>query len=144
MGSGGLYGPRGSEDGGCGMVYARVRARIPCRLAATTGSGGWPFPARPALARCVPGRTGSLATHGSSARRLPLRQWPLPAPSWKFSDEGRILERIPRRTRRRGRAPPGAEAQSDIKDRISMVTLCGDIAQARLLEEPTQQGWRPL
>ena len=31
-----------------------------------------------------------------------------------------------------------------IKDRISMVTLCGDIAQARLLEEPTQQGWRPL
>ena len=32
----------------------------------------------------------------------------------------------------------------DINDRISMVTLCGDIAQARLLEEPTQQGWRPL
>ena len=31
-----------------------------------------------------------------------------------------------------------------INDRISMVTLCGDIAQARLLEEPTQQGWRPL
>ena len=31
-----------------------------------------------------------------------------------------------------------------IKDGISMVTLCGDIAQARLLEEPTQQGWRPL
>ena len=35
-------------------------------------------------------------------------------------------------------------AEVDIKDRISMVTLCGDIAQARLLEEPTQQGWRPL
>ena len=34
--------------------------------------------------------------------------------------------------------------RTDIKDRISMVTLCGDIAQARLLEEPTQQGWRPL
>ena len=33
---------------------------------------------------------------------------------------------------------------ADINDRISMVTLCGDIAQARLLEEPTQQGWRPL
>jgi hypothetical protein len=40
----------------------------------------------------------------------------------------------------KGRAP----GISAIKDRISMVTLCGDIAQARLLEEPTQQGWRPL
>ena len=36
------------------------------------------------------------------------------------------------------------DVSHDIKDRISMVTLCGDIAQARLLEEPTQQGWRPL
>ena len=30
------------------------------------------------------------------------------------------------------------------KDRISMLTLCRDIAQARLLEEAAQPRWRPL
>ncbi len=79
----------GGYDGG------EIRGPQAGGLAATTGSGGWPFPALPALARCVPGRTGSLATHGSSARRLPLRQWPVPDPLVELSDEGRILERPP-------------------------------------------------
>ena len=79
---------------------------------------GWPRPRAAAVGHFPPGRhsrsvflvgPGSLATPGSSARRLQLRQWPVPGPLVEFSDEGRILERppanqAPRRSSPRGRS----------------------------------------
>ena len=86
---------------------------------------GWPRPRAAPVGHFQPCRhsrgvfpvgPGSLATPGSSARRLPLRQWPVPDPLVELSDEGRILEPPPANEAPRSSAP-GTEAQSGIERR---------------------------
>ena len=102
---------------------------------------------RRALRRCRGSRTQPAAarsTWGASWRRVLSSAT---AAGWGGFGVSRSIWTRPttRRTAPSSTASSmGTMTTGVIKDRISMVTLCSDIAQARLLEEPTQQGWRPL